>query len=287
MIGWYIGVAYYIVAVLYLMIRRFKSIYMIVLVLGIPFFGILVAELGNYYSKKYEEEEKFGIAEETKMDFFRVQEVNVQKEIDVVPMDEALSLNEVNIRRQAVMRTLLSDNLEEYLSVLQKALGNEDTETSHYATTVILEMQNKVMDTLMKQEVAYRSNPRDEEIMYLLNDSLLKVINSGLFNERNIIKYNRMYVELSDHILMRDIVDEHYLFERIQYDFKQKNYTHAYSLCKRYKIFYPSSEDMVLCHIQYYVDTKDRDGLTNFLKEVKTMPVVLSQKTLQFIRFFN
>lgn len=287
MIEWYICLGYYVIAVGYLLIRHPKGIYSLIVIFCIPFLGILIYEAGIYFVKKYANTEKVGLDTEKDMEFFRVQEINVQNEINVIPMDEALSLNEVSIRRQTVMKTLLSENLEAYLAVLKKALENEDTETSHYATTVILEMQNKIMDALMKQEVAYRANPQDEEILFLWNDSLLKVLNSGLFNEKNIIKYSRMYVELSDKILMNDSVDQHYLLERILYDFVRKDYTHAYSLCVRYKDLYPQSEDMVLCFMQYYVDTKDKKGLDEFLKEVKSMPVVLSQKTLQYIRFLN
>lgn len=287
MIEWSACLAYYIAALIYLLIRRHKTLYIWTCVLLVPFLGIILSETCYYFIQKYANDSKVDFNENVELDLFKVQEVNVQSEINVIPMDEALSLNEVSIRRQTVMKTLVSDNLDEYLAVLQKALENEDTETSHYATAVILEMQNKVMDTLMKQEIAYRNHPEDEEILYMWNDSLLKVINSGLFNEKNIMKYSRMYVELSDRILENEEIDEHYLLERIQYDFSNKNYTHAYPLCLRYKRLYPQSEDMVLCFIQYYVETKDKRGLEIFFKEIKNLPVVLSQKSLQFIRFFN
>ena len=244
-------IAYMILA--YFLLKN-KNEYLIIGIC-IPFLGILLVWICDY-TMNHLSKEKYIQSEIENYNFEYVQNVDLNNELNVVPMNETLSVNDYNLRRKSIMNMLQNDDLEEYLDVLHSALDNEDSETSHYATAVIIEMQNKIIDTLMMKKELYEKNITDESSIYEWNEALLKVINSGLFSEANILKYQFMYQELSNHILENQKVNENYFYERIQYDFKQKDYSHVYSLLLRYKEQYPASEDMILCFIQYYVETK-------------------------------
>ena len=53
---------------------------------------------------------------------------------DIVPLEEAILINDVKVRRRFMLETLYTDPLK-YLDVLNIAKYNDDVETSHYATT--------------------------------------------------------------------------------------------------------------------------------------------------------
>ena len=62
---------------------------------------------------------------------------------------------------------------------------------------------------------------------------------------------------------------------------------HAGWLCEKFLKEYPASEDMVVDFICFYIKTKDKEGLEQFLINLKSLPVVLSSYALQYIRFFE
>jgi hypothetical protein len=56
---------------------------------------------------------------------------------DIVPLEEAILINDVKVRRRSMLETLYTDPLK-YLDILNIAKYNDDVETSHYATTTIV-----------------------------------------------------------------------------------------------------------------------------------------------------
>lgn len=58
----------------------------------------------------------------------------------IVPLQEALLINDASTRRQLIMDILYHDT-GEYVDVLNKARMNDDVEVVHYATTAMVELQ--------------------------------------------------------------------------------------------------------------------------------------------------
>ena len=61
---------------------------------------------------------------------------------NIVPLEEALIINENNTKRRMMLDALYDDPLK-YLDVLLVASHNEDVETAHYATTTLSHSQKK------------------------------------------------------------------------------------------------------------------------------------------------
>lgn len=210
-----------------------------------------------------------------------------ENEINKIPMQEALNMNDFKLRRKMIMDTLKNDDVFEYLDVLKEAMNNEDTETSHYATAVILEMQKKVNNVVQALEYEYKSSSEKSGIIKKLEVNYEKIIFSNLYDERNTKRYCSRYKEISDEIFKGSSIEEKYYLNRIRVDFKTKDYLNAGVLCEEYKKKYPESEDMVLCNIKYCVLSKNRKQLDKFFDELKQLPVKLTVKSLEYIRFFN
>ncbi|MDO5517227.1 MAG: hypothetical protein Q4F66_06695 [Clostridium sp.] len=210
-----------------------------------------------------------------------------EHELNKIPMQEALNMNEFKLRRKVIMDTLQDENIFGYLDVLKEAINNKDTETSHYAASVILEMQKKINNRLQALENQYKAHPDKKAILEKLEENYEKIIFGNLYDEMNLSIYRERYKEISDEILKNDSAEEKYYLNRIEFDFKMCDFTHAKILCDKYKKSYPKSEDMVLCNIKYCVLSHNKEQLDEFFEELPNLPVHLTMKSLEYVRFFN
>jgi nuclear transport factor 2 (NTF2) superfamily protein len=227
------------------------------------------------------------IGEKKYEDLHYLKPLNKQKEINKVSIEEALNLNSNAYKRQMVMDTLNSDNVLDYIDVLKKALNNTDSETVHYATAVIMETQRKLVDSLLKLRKMYQNDRDDRQAIINYEEALSNTIFSGVFDENNLVKYYEWYKELSDRLLKEDWALESFYDNRIKLDFVLEDYKHAKETCEQFKKQNPYSELMVNRYMEYCILTNDRKLLNQFMEELKSLPVKLTQDTLQYVNLFS
>ena len=92
--------------------------------------------------------EKLRVNEEIYKNMFPAMEENDR---DVVPLEEALLLNDPSRRRELIMN-VLNDNPGEYVELLKQARMNEDVEVVHYAITAMVELSKEYDYRLQKIE---------------------------------------------------------------------------------------------------------------------------------------
>jgi len=252
---------------------------------GFLFIWICDAISEHYKPKAYSE---LYIDRDFHADNFRIlKDVDYEKEANYVSMEEALSVGTFEYRRKMVMQLLEEKDTMQYLDILQKALQNEDTETSHYASSVIMELQRVVQEELMEKEAQYAANPDDLTCAKEWEALLYEVLCSNLYDEFNKKRYFIKYADISDKLLEREKPEENLFKHKIQILLFEKNYTDANVLCERYLVCYPYSEDAVLYRMEVYIQARDTGGMKKFLQNLSSRPVILTQKTLQYVRIFN
>lgn len=267
-----------------------KGVFALIVCLVLPGVGFLFLFFCDWIGRKKEIKDYIGfyIDKDYKRDELKyLREVERDRELNKVSMTEALKLTSYKYRRNMIMQLLNEDDTLQYLDVLQDALDNEDTETSHYASTVIMELQRKIQEELIEKEVLYEQDPSDHAYAAQWEEILYKVVNSNLYDESNRKRYFAKYHCVSDNLLSAEMPEEIYLKNRIDISFLEKNYTEGQKFCTEYLRLYPGSEDAVLCQIQLFIRTKDSKGMQDFLESLSDRPVVLTKKTLKYIRVFK
>lgn len=252
----------------------------------LAFVLFILMDWPSLYSKQQQLDHYYIGNEDRGADLLYLRPLSLQNELNKVPMEEALSINTYSVRRKVVMDTLQYNTIE-YLDLLKKALNNEDTETSHYATAVIMDLQSRLSDSILKYKNLYHQSPRDKQLRCQYENILAQIIFSDLFDQRNLTQYLRDYEALMNDIFNEADIEEVYYINRLQYDFIIKNYQDAYEVCNRYQVAYSHSENMVIYTIKYYVLIKNRSKLEGFLEQLKDLPVKLTQNSLQYIRFLT
>ena len=98
-----------------------------------------------------------------------------------VPLEEAISVNNASVRRKLMM-DILHRNPEEFIELLQMTRTADDTELTHYATTTMMEIQNKYELEIHKLSEEIKENPKELQVLKKYRKVLLKYIDSGLIS---------------------------------------------------------------------------------------------------------
>ena len=97
----------------------------------------------------------------------------------MVPLQEALLMNDANTRRELIMDILYHDT-GEYVEVLQKARYNDDVEVVHYATTAMVELQKDYEEELARRKSAWEEKRDSKQRLAAYAEILESYVESGL-----------------------------------------------------------------------------------------------------------
>ena len=160
--------------------------YLMVPVIFIPFFGVLCIGLLQlqFFLKKENSRpiglEKLRINEEIYKNNVQVREKNDR---DIVPLEEALLINEPELRRQLIMN-ILNDDPSRYMELLEKARLNEDVEVVHYAITAMVELSKDYDSRLQTMERTYAAAPDDPVVLDEYCDFMENYLRQGLLEKQ-------------------------------------------------------------------------------------------------------
>lgn len=204
----------------------------------------------------------------------------------VVPLEEALLINDPGMRRELMMEVMYS-NPDDYVSQLQEARMNDDTEVVHYAVTALVELQ-KGYD-LRFQEVEYKiaQKPDDQELIDEYIELLEQYLNSGLLerNARNV--QLRRYAELLEKKIENNTENITLYCKRVDACLKVGEYESAYQDIQRILDKWPGDEKGYLLLIQYHSQIKDRKGIAKILSMIEKREIYLSPKGRSVVRFWG
>lgn len=261
----------------------------LIIVTVIPLFGIMYIILLKGFAKlKYSQQGNFNF-EDTfggESDLELIRGIDYRKEVNVIPMEEALILNNSSIKRTMVVDMIKKD-IFKHINLLKKALKDEDTETSHYAATAITEIKREL--TIYMQELAskYNNDKSNEEILTAYAKTLKKYIKSGLLDRFNYSRYLEMYQEVLSNLLCVNNPKFKYFTDIIDCCLERRQINKAQDYCQKFKEAYPMSEKYYLAKLKICYVLRDRENFSLTLKEMKSSNLKLSNKGLNVIRYWS
>lgn len=150
----------------------------------VPICGLVLLVIEEYRVKNTTQKERQVGVESFKISDIRYKRIVVDddsNETITVPLEEAISVNNASVRRKLMM-DILHRNPEEYIELLQMTRTADDTELTHYATTTMMEIQNKYELEIHKLSEEIKENPKELQVLKKYRKVLLKYIDSGLIS---------------------------------------------------------------------------------------------------------
>ena len=225
--------------------------------------------------------EKLRVNEEIYKNMFQVREENDR---DVVPLEEALVLNDPARRRELIMN-ILNDDPGEYVELLKLARMNEDVEVVHYAITAMVELSKEYDYRLQKNEKKYMAAPDDPAILEEYCDFLKEYLSQG-FMEKQMEQIQRnQYTQL----LLKQLgkkINLHTCVCLMENLMVQGDFALAGKTLKIMNQNWHRSEEYWIWKIRYLAAQKMGREIEESLKALKEEHIYLSSKGKEALEFW-
>lgn len=212
-----------------------------------------------------------------------------ERERNIVPLEEAVAVNEKKDLRMAMMNILKGD-IQGSLTSIALALNTEDSESSHYAASILSDELNAFRINVQKmyQEIG-REDPAEtgcEEFLLNYMDSILK---QRVFSDMEQKKYVEMMAEVADIFYgKREAGLTEQQMESVCLRLLEINdFDNSEKWCLHLAGKYPDRLSAYTCKLKLYFTSKNKTSFFQTLEALKQSDVVIDNETLELIRIFS
>ena len=212
-----------------------------------------------------------------------------EMERDIVPLEEALLVNEKKELR-AVMMGVMRKDVRESLAAITLALECEDSETSHYAAAVLSDELNKFRINV--QRLARQMQEEDEEqtdCEEMLLDYMGSILRQRVFSDYEQRKFVGIMETAAASLYGKDaskVTLERYE-EACLRTLELKDFENTGKWCGRMAEQFPNELSTYTCRLKLYFSQQDRDSFFETMNALKKSDVVIDNETLELIRVFG
>lgn len=287
-------ITYAILSTIYIKISKSKSreemALKMIIVLAMPFIGFLFLLITGFFENQtrargylesepshYDAHKKRVILPDT---------LNYEKEINTVPVEEALIINDSSVKRVLII-DLLKEDAEKYIGILKKALTDEDTETSHYAATAIAQIRQQFNTAIQDLNEKYCEDNTNIDNLIEFSDVLKKYLDSGLLDSKSYQKKLVLFSEVLEKLIEKYTPEEKYFIYKINCELDLGNSKAASIYCKKYKEVYKGSENVYLAYLKLFYSTYSYKSITDLIQKLKKSPDKISGDLLKSVRFWS
>ena len=256
-------------------------------IVGFVFMGL--SELANLIVfQRFRKEISYDELSFSKTRMKLVQDTDVDKSMDSVPLEEALLMSNKQDKRQSLMDVLKKDDYTDMIKGIQYAVSSNDKEVSHYAATFVTDTIARYKARELELRGQMEKNPSAENLSTYINyvrDMLDSDLFTGLEKER--------YVNICDTAatLLYENFPENFLdsyaTSMLKYSYEELDFD---KIKKWLTIIGRRSSESLECFKTYAAfcfALEKKDAFFRTLDRVKHSNVVLDSEALEWIRFFS
>ncbi|MGN0996295.1 MAG: hypothetical protein ACI4PG_05270 [Candidatus Ventricola sp.] len=204
---------------------------------------------------------------------------------DIVPLEEAFLINTPQKRRELMLNLLRSDP-RKYLDLLLLARFNEDTETAHYATATLTEIQRQIQLELQQAQMEVVRRPNDtmahSTYVHLLKD----YVDSGLL-EGHLLLRQRMVLEQAMAAFPEGGLTPELMNIRVSNLLELQQPAEARGCAQKMISLWPQDETGWLALLHVCVETRDRAGLQALMARASGQDVEWTRSGLERMQYFD
>lgn len=212
-----------------------------------------------------------------------------ESERNMVPLEEAIEVADTDSLRNLMMNIVRGD-IQKSLSAIALALNSEDTETAHYAASVLQDALNDFRSTVQKEYKKLTQNTKNASVSAsLLIDYMNRVLVQRVLTE----------IEQKDYTSILDEVCE-FLYEKekermtsSQFEMvslrllEVEDYVNCQKWCERAVYQYPNTLSTYTCQLKLFFNSGQKERFFEVLNELKQSSIVIDSETLELIRVFR
>lgn len=212
--------------------------------------------------------------------------IEAKRDLNVLPIEEALVVSDYAERRR-VMLDVLQHDAHKHIDVLQKAVSNEDSETSHYAVSALMEAKSDLMHSMQQLSVQFEENNGDIDVLHTYADVLRSYMRSGFLDEKSLRKYKYTYLEVLKQLIEVTPNAEYAYTEAVHTQLELDQRVEAERTARLFLERFPKNEQAYLLLMKVYYCVKSSKKIQETLKLLKQSPIRLSHDGLKQVRFWS
>ena len=216
------------------------------------------------------------------MTIFR-QEVDLD---DVIFSKERVKTNEKADEELNVIRGDLQDSLES----ISLALNSEDSETSHYAASVLRDELNDFRVTVQKIYTDMKEEEPDQtDSEEMLIDYMNRILCQKVFTEIEQAKFVMMMEEAAESLYQKNasrLLPQRYEAVCLRL-LEQKQFDKVSIWCERLVQQYPEELASYTCRLKLYFMSNDKENFFTVMDQLKKSDIIIDNETLELIRVFS
>lgn len=258
-------------------------------VILVPVCGIVLLCIEESRLRGFTIKEKQVGVEPFKISDVRYKRIEVDDDADesiTVPLEEAITVNNASVRRKLMMN-ILHRNPEEYIELLQMTRTTDDTELTHYATTAMMEIQNKYEAEIHLLSEERKENPHDIKILKRFRKVLLTYINSGLISGKVLEIYRNQLSGILKDICMQ-LPDNRIYFQ--DYIKNRLALGKIETIEKKIRIImnrWPEEEQVYQIYVEFLWKCNRGSEIPDVLKTIKENNIYLSREGKAWLAFWE
>ena len=212
-----------------------------------------------------------------------------EREMNMAPLEESIAVSD-NDSLRTLMLNVVRGDIGKSLRSISLALNGEDSETAHYAASVLADELNNFRATVQRLYVEIK---KDNEKFFSCVDTLLPYMNDvleqrvflDLEQEKFVLQMEEVCELLyqKDKALMAGVHYEWICFRLLE--------IRSFELCEKWALRsaqeYPQLLSSYTSRLKLYFTTHDRERFFEVLNELKASEIVIDQETLELIRVFS
>lgn len=207
----------------------------------------------------------------------------------LAPMEEALAVSDTGSLRRLMLNVVRGD-MRKSLAAIALALNSEDSETSHYAASVLQDELNSFRSNVQKVYLEIKNSEEEiGDMCMTLLDYMDQVLRQNVFTDME----QRSYV-----LKMEEVGD--ILYEKDRDKMTGTQYENiclrllgikAYELCDKWcirgKEQFPNTLSSYTCMLKLYFSSGQKEKFFLVMDELKKSNIVVDNETLELIRIFS
>lgn len=213
---------------------------------------------------------------------------NEEKDRNVVPLEEAIEVTG-NTELRALVMNIAQGDFEQSLSSISMALNSEDSETAHYAASVLQQTLNEFRFKVSKE---YQEIQKKEDSYVEKAAELIKYMNKYLSQKVFGITEQKAYVSLLENVATIMYEDNPEAFTSELYEIvcvrllEVEEFGKCEMWCDRGMSQFPDDLSSYTCKLKLYFNTEQKERFFATLEELKRSSVIIDKETLSLIRTF-
>ena len=212
-----------------------------------------------------------------------------ESERNMVPLEEAIEVATTDELRNLMMNIVRGD-IQKSLATISLALNSEDTETAHYAASVLQDALNEFRLTAQKEFTKLQSEKGSVAAPAgMLIDYMNQVLRQKVLTDIE----QRDYVKILDEVC--EILYEKEIERMTSAQFEAicarlleiEEFEMCQKWCERAVYQYPNTLSTYTCQLKLFFNSGQKERFFEVLNELKKSSIVIDSETLELIRVFQ